>query len=63
MHALRHLFASVLLNAGESIKAVAEYLGHTDPAFTLKTYTHLMPSSQDRARTAIGNAFGTLWTP
>ena len=28
MHALRHFFASVLLDAGESIKAVSEYLGH-----------------------------------
>jgi hypothetical protein len=31
-----------------SIKAVAEWLGHTDPAFTLATYTHLMPSSDER---------------
>lgn len=33
----------------ESIKALAEYLGHYDPGFTLRTYTHLMPSSQARA--------------
>ena len=26
MHALRHHYASVLLDAGESIKAVSEYL-------------------------------------
>ena len=46
MHALRHFFASVLLDAGESIKAVSEYLGHTRmPGFTLRTYTHLMPAS------------------
>jgi integrase len=43
-HALRHFFASVLLDAGESIKAVSEYLGHSDPGFTLRVYTHLMPS-------------------
>lgn len=34
MHALRHHYASVLLDAGENIKAVAEYLGHSDPGFT-----------------------------
>lgn len=34
MHGLRHFFASALLDQGESIKAVAEWLGHTDPAFT-----------------------------
>ena len=40
-----------------SIKALAEYLGHADPGFTLRTYTHLMPSSEDRARTAVDRAF------
>jgi hypothetical protein len=48
MHALRHFNASVLLDAGESIRALAEYLGHADPGFTLRVYTHLMPSSEDR---------------
>ncbi|MFC4608417.1 tyrosine-type recombinase/integrase [Streptomyces maoxianensis] len=42
MHALRHFYASVLLDAGENIKALAEYLGHGDPGFTLRTYTHLI---------------------
>lgn len=36
MHALRHFYASVLLDGGESIKAVSEYLGHADPAMTLR---------------------------
>ncbi|MFJ1929632.1 MULTISPECIES: tyrosine-type recombinase/integrase [unclassified Streptomyces] len=56
MHALRHFYASVLLDAGESIKAVSEYLGHSDPGLTLKVYAHLMPSSRDRARKALGKA-------
>lgn len=34
MHALRHFYASVLLDAGENIKALAEYLGHSDPGLT-----------------------------
>ena len=53
LHGLRHWFASVLLDAGESIKAVSEYLGHTDAGFTLRTYTHLMPSSEERSRRAV----------
>jgi integrase len=57
MHAMRHFFASSLLDAGESIKAIAEWLGHSDPAFTLRVYTHLMVSSQGRARQAIDNLF------
>lgn len=38
MHALRHWFASVLLDSGESIKAVSQYLGHSDAGFTLRTH-------------------------
>ncbi len=53
MHALRHFYASVLIDAGESVKAVAEYLGHADPGFTLRVYAHLFPSSEERARKAI----------
>lgn len=53
MHALRHFYASVLLDAGESIKALSTYLGHSDPGFTLKVYTHLMPSSEGRTRKAV----------
>jgi integrase len=56
-HALRHHYASVLLDAGVSIRALADYLGHTDPGFTLRVYTHLMPASEDRARQAVDAAF------
>jgi integrase len=57
MHVLRHTYASVLLDAGESIRALAAYLGHADPGFTLRTYTHLLPTSEDRTRRAIDQAF------
>ena len=50
-------YASVLLDAGESIKAGSEYLGHADAGFTLSTYTHLMPSSHERTRKAVDAAF------
>lgn len=53
MHALRHLYASVLLDAGESIKALAQYLGHNDPGFTLRVYTHLLQTSHERTRRAV----------
>ncbi len=57
MHAMRHFYASVLLDAGENIKAVAEYLGHSDPGLTLRVYAHLMPSSQERTRKAVASVF------
>jgi integrase len=52
MHALRHFCASNWLEHGVSIKAVADYLGHRDEAFTLRTYTHFMPTADDKARSA-----------
>lgn len=57
MHALRHLYASVLLDAGESIKALSSYLGHSDPGFTLRVYTHLLPTSHERTRKAVDALF------
>ncbi|MFF4350871.1 tyrosine-type recombinase/integrase [Streptomyces sp. NPDC001530] len=57
MHALRHFYASMLLDAGESIKAVCQYLGHSDPGLTLRVYAHLMPSSQERTRNAVDRVF------
>ncbi|BCJ29605.1 tyrosine-type recombinase/integrase [Actinocatenispora sera] len=58
VHALRHFYASALLDAGENIKSLSSYLGHHDPGFTLRVYTHLMPSSEDRARRAIDSVLG-----
>ncbi|MFC9500222.1 hypothetical protein [Streptomyces sp. NPDC056982] len=46
-----------LLDAGESIKALSEYLGHRDPSFTLRTYTRLMPNSEARTRAAVDRVF------
>ncbi|NUT92763.1 MAG: site-specific integrase [Saccharothrix sp.] len=63
MHDLRHFFASVLLHRGESIKTVAEWLGHSDPAFTLRTYTHLMKGSEDSTRNVIGDLYDRRDSP
>ncbi len=60
MHALRHFYASVLLSRGVSVKELADYLGHSDPGFTLRTYTHLVPSSHERARAAVEAVFGRV---
>jgi integrase len=58
MHALRHHYASVLLEGGVSIRALADYLGHADPGFTLRTYAHLMPESENRARSVVDASLG-----
>lgn len=53
-HVLRHTFASVVLAEGETITQLAAWLGHSDPAFTLRTYVHFMPKSGKRGRAALG---------
>lgn len=57
MHALRHFYASVLLDADETIKVLSHYVGHSDPGFTLRVYTHLMPSSGGRTRRAVDSMY------
>jgi len=46
-HKLRHAFASVLIALGEDPVSVMTQIGHTDPKFTLRVYTHMM--SRDKA--------------
>lgn len=41
-HAFRHTCASLLFAEGKNIKQIQTWLGHADPAFTLRTYIHLM---------------------
>jgi integrase len=41
-HTFRHTCASILLDSGKNIRQVSAWLGHEDPAFTLRVYTHLM---------------------
>jgi integrase len=59
-HDPRHHMASVLIAAGESVVAVAEWLGHDGAGLVLSTYGHLMPNSEDRMRKAIDGAYAEV---
>lgn len=52
-HSLRHTFASVQLDARETIVAVSSWLGHKDASITLKVYAHMMPAADGRGRRAM----------
>jgi integrase len=41
-HTFRHTCASLLFDSGKNVRQVCEWLGHADPAFTLRTYVHLL---------------------
>ncbi|MFJ2753709.1 tyrosine-type recombinase/integrase [Streptomyces sp. NPDC087297] len=44
-HVLRHTYASVVLEAGESVVTLARWLGHSSPTITLNHYAHFMPEA------------------
>jgi integrase len=48
-HDLRHTHATLLLVSGVNPKVVSERLGHASVEFTLKTYSHVLPTIQKDA--------------
>ena len=53
--------AGLAEGARVSVAAVADYMGDS-PAVLLKTYTHLVPADNDRARPVVQAAFDDLQT-
>ncbi len=49
LHDLRHSHATHLLELGVHPKVVSERLGHSDPALTLRVYSHVMANIQEEA--------------
>jgi len=49
LYDLRHTAATLALALGVSPKIVSEQLGHASAAFTLDTYSHVLPSMQEEA--------------
>jgi integrase len=67
-HKLRHTFASILVAIGKGPTYVMQQLGHTDPAFTLRVYSHMMRRNDEEredlkalveGRVLAGNRQGT----
>jgi integrase len=59
-HLLRHFYASLLIESGQSVKSVRERLGHRSAVITLDVYGHLWPEGEDLTRTAVDVAFEKL---
>ncbi|SFG69287.1 hypothetical protein SAMN02787118_12644 [Streptomyces mirabilis] len=57
-HVLRHTYAPVMLDAGESVVTSARWLGHSSPAVTLGYYAHFMPEAGSKGRTVIDGMLG-----
>lgn len=57
LHDLRHLSASLLLDAGYSAASVADRIGHTTPTTTLKVYAHALQNRDKCAADEIDKHF------
>ncbi len=53
LHEARHTFASLMIAAGVSPKALQTYMGHGSVAITLDRYGHLFPSDRGRDAAAL----------
>jgi integrase len=59
-HALRHTYATVLIENGESVTAVSKRLGHASPMETLQTYSHLFPDNEEQTVSRLDDAYAAL---
>jgi integrase len=57
-HDLRHTGASILLSQGQSVRAVSQRLGHSNPALTLRVYAHSVPSDDPQLAAAMNTMLG-----
>jgi integrase len=62
-HDLRYAYASRLINAGCSVKAVQSALGRERASTTLDTYGHLWPGDEDRVRAALSGLLNARVSP
>lgn len=62
-HDLRHAYASMLIEGGESVVVVARRLGHANPSMTLDVYSHLFGDSEERTRAVVDAAWSSKIIP
>lgn len=60
IHDLRHGFASLLIQNGESLAYVRDQLGHSSIQITVDTYGHLVPGSNRQAVAKLDDTFSPL---
>ena len=56
LHAARHTFASILIDAGiTNVEVIARQMGHSSATVTLNVYAHLFPAAADEVRVKVGD--------
>ncbi|WP_239516028.1 MULTISPECIES: hypothetical protein [unclassified Streptomyces] len=59
-HVLRHAYASIVLEAGESVVTPARWLGQSSPTITLDPIAHFMPGAGGKGRAAVDALLGVV---
>ena len=59
LHDCRHSFATILLEAGESLKTISEMLGHQDIRTTGNLYAHVTANMQREAARKMDRLLGS----
>ena len=62
-HDLRHTFASLLIQQGESLAYVRDHMGHASIRITVDTYGHLVPQREPRGGQSAGRRDATVCNP
>jgi integrase len=60
---LRHSHASLLIDLGVNVLAVAQRMGHSDPSVTLREYGHLIEGTQQRVTQQLDGLRESTGTP
>ena len=55
LHDVRHSYATAALKAGIPPKIISERLGHATAAFTMQTYTHVIPGMDEAAASTVAD--------
>lgn len=63
LHDLRHLNVSIRRKMGQDAKLIADQIGHTDPSFTTRLYTHLFDEDRQAAGVNLKDALGSSTPP
>jgi integrase len=56
LHQLRHFYAGLLIESGQSVMTIQDHLGHHSAVVTLDVYGHLSHQAEDLTRSAVDMA-------
>lgn len=62
-HDMRHLHVSLLIKRGLDVRTIADRIGHSDPAFTLRRYGHMFDEYRQAGAVNLTELLGSSTLP